>query len=176
MTNSEKIIRDFIQKQKIKSGDVIVTKLFKTGQSSHFILFLDDINFIQNTKIGNVAKVSVEELAYEISNNFKRIDRFVGDNLQRLTVRMRALDIERSGRKYNIITYNCEHFIEEARTGRVHSKQVDNAAALVGTSGIGLAVYGSVKNKPGALFLGLGLAFFAAAAYDSNNNQFTYSH
>jgi hypothetical protein len=171
MSSSEKIIDDFVRQHNLRTGDIIVTSLFKTKQSAHFILPLEGYGFIQNTYNTNVDWVSIDELAYEIQNNFKRIDRFNGSEYERTLIISRALEIKRAGRRYNLATYNCEHFIEEARTGKVHSKQVDNVAGIGIVSGLGLAAYGGTKKNPWLVALGLGLTAISATAVASNNSN-----
>ena len=54
------------------------------------------------------------------------------------------------GREYNLLSYNCEHFATEVRTGEGQSRQVQNAAvaaailAAVGLAAAGLAVLTSL--------------------------------
>lgn len=58
-----------------------------------------------------------------------RIERFNGDYWSQQQVVRRATALV--GRKYNVLTYNCEHFANEVRYGQVKSRQVHIAVGAM---------------------------------------------
>lgn len=72
------------------------------------------------------------------------VERFRGTGYQRTAIVNRALD--RLGLPYNVLSYNCEHFVNEVQYGKRHSPQLDNAAkTLVGALSV-LLVVAIVRN------------------------------
>ena len=79
--------------------------------------------FAENHKFKNVQIITAEE--YLVRNTIiSRIERFEGTHSARKTVVARALQL--AGKPYDLINYNCEHFVNEAITGKANSLQVAN--------------------------------------------------
>ena len=72
------------------------------------------------------------------------VERFRGTYAQRTLVVNRALD--RLGLPYNVLSYNCEHFVNEVQHGRRHSSQVDSAMNVLGGALTFMLIVAVVRN------------------------------
>lgn len=71
-----------------------------------------------------------------------RIERYKGSNLDRRKVVQNALS--KLGQPYNLISYNCESFVNDALCQKPQSNQVRNAAGLLG---LGLLIALIIKSN-----------------------------
>jgi len=116
----------------LETGDKIVEPLFSTGLTKHYAIYLGiDRNGIEwiaeNHKFKNVQIIRADQ--YFSSAKIERIDKFVGSVSDRKKVISRAVAL--TGKHYDLITYNCEHFASEITTGYVQSFQIKNAFAFL---------------------------------------------
>lgn len=125
----------------LKPGDRIVEPLFQTGLTKHHAIYLgSDKNGIEwiaeNNKFKNVQLLPAIQFFASV-RQIDRIERFNGSNSKRLEVVQRALKL--AGKPYDLINYNCEHFVNEAITEKATSSQVTTFfAGLLATLFIGI--------------------------------------
>jgi hypothetical protein len=116
----------------LKLGDSIRVPFFPTELTKHHAVFLVDVNgqelFAENVWLKGVQLITAADFFAGFKGRFY-IDRFEGDDLQRQAVVQRI--VHRIGTPYHLLNYNCEHFVNEVKYGRVESVQVKNAAALL---------------------------------------------
>jgi hypothetical protein len=122
---------DYVAQYGLLPGDQIVEALFVTGMTKHFALYLGEDIYGQqwieeNHHLEGVRVVAAPEY-FAAAGRIARIDRFSGSNAERRQVVLRALQL--AGKPYDLINYNCEHFVNEASSGRAVSRQVGNLAA-----------------------------------------------
>lgn len=115
----------------LKPGDHIVEPLFQTGLTKHHAIYLGIDNsgvewIAENHKFKNAQIIPAVEYFASV-DRIDRIEKFKGNNIERKQAVMRALKL--AGKPYNLVTYNCEHFVNEVLTGKAESKQVNNVFA-----------------------------------------------
>lgn len=80
--------------------------------------------------IGNGVKLTrVEEFFHGVSK-VTSIKKFSGTHIERVEAVQKALSL--LGKPYNVINYNCEHFVNHVLLDQVKSKQVDLARGILG--------------------------------------------
>lgn len=119
-------------KYNLEPGDHIIEPIFDTGHSKHHAIFLGrDINGVEwiaeNHKFNNVQVIPAAE-HFATAKCIHQIVKFKGSNIERKNIVMKALSL--AGKPYNLISYNCEHFVNEVLTGKPKSTQVKNAMIL----------------------------------------------
>lgn len=115
----------------LKTGDKIVEPLFETGLSKHYAIYLGiDANGIEwiteNHKFNNVQIITAHQY-FSTVKKIDRIEKFKGTFSDRQLLINRAIKL--SGKKYDFVFYNCEHFATEILTGESESKQITNLVA-----------------------------------------------
>ncbi|WP_191907056.1 lecithin retinol acyltransferase family protein [Adhaeribacter soli] len=129
----------------LKPGDTIVTPKSEFNLVQHHALYIgsDDYgsHYITENIIGK--GVSLTRLSSFFANRPKvtRINRLKATAYQRRRVVEMALS--KVGKPYDLINYNCEHFVTEVTTNRPISKQV---SATIGVVGLGLLFGFLIKN------------------------------
>ena len=84
-----------------------------------------------------------------------RVERFGGNYWQRQTVLQRVESL--IGESYRLLSYNCEHFVNEVLHGMPKSQQIETAS--LATTGVGIALAFKYPIA-GAVVGGLGLFVF----------------
>lgn len=112
-------------------ADVIVAKR-RNGLGrvlNHYVVYVGNETFIGNledgVKILTKSELSKLLIDYEPVN----IKRFEGTNYQRDQAVRRAYD--RLGQKYNLLSFNCEHFANWVQKGKENSVQVTIAFLIL---------------------------------------------
>ena len=125
-------------------GDVIIAKK-KSGLSriiSHYVVYVGDGNFIGNL-VGGVRLIDYSELV-SLMDSYEpiKVRKFQGSHYERHRALQRAYS--RLGQKYNLLTFNCEHFANWVQYGKNFSNQVKTFAfiALVGS----VLIYANRRN------------------------------
>lgn len=121
----------YIQKYKLKPDDEIVVPKSVFNFVQHHAIYLGlDRNgnhwIVENKIGGGVQLISADDFFASVSTVNKIIP-FSGTNDQRKLFVYKALNS--LGKPYNLIQYNCEHFITELKTGKAKSQQLANAVA-----------------------------------------------
>lgn len=131
----------------LKAGDRIVEPLFQTRLSKHHVLYLGwDKNFqewiAENHSLFGVRIIRAEDY-FATVKRIDRIERFHGSDYERQRIVNRAIALQ--GKSYNLISYNCEHFVNDAIHSKSESKQVTNG--LLVTLGIVAFLIGTLGNS-----------------------------
>ncbi len=150
----KQLVQEFLKMHNVKAGDAIVTNLTSLKQAKHFILVLDEDNFIQISPTKGINRPTFSQMITYLGA-FDRIERFTGEDYERHYVVQRALDIEAEGRTYTVFFYNCEDFKNEAWTGEKYSRQVDTGCFLGLLFAIILVVIGFKNNNKGVKYAGV---------------------
>jgi hypothetical protein len=143
-------IKQFVRENALRPADVVIVPITRINVAGHHIVYLHDLEFIQNSNNGrNVHRPDLIQLAHDLSLH-KWIKRFVGTETERTIAVNRAFRIEREGRVYSWNDYNCEDFSSEVQTGYPRSKQVFNVYGTLGALGI-IGLIAGLKTKKNAL-------------------------
>jgi len=123
--------KDYISYYNLKPGDVIIVPKSAFNLIQHHALYIGydnhGIHWIIHNTIGvGVSLITTEEFFTRCSH-INKIKRFAGTNEKRRSIVENAL--EKRGKPYNFINYNCEHFISEIKTGKARSTQIENMTA-----------------------------------------------
>lgn len=119
-------------RHQLRTGDGVIIAKSNIGWIQHFGIYLG-VNALGHAMIAEnyIGRgVRIIPLDQFLNNSEPtRIERYKGDYWQQQQVVQRAN--ERVGRKYNAVLYNCEHFANDVRYGRVESRQVRIAIGVV---------------------------------------------
>lgn len=156
-------IREFISAYNIRPGDAVVVKKEAFGILDHYVIYLGVDNRGQHKFIANYSKgiQFIQEL--ELINFLKsyipvRLNRFLGNELQRMSAVNRALS-RLNENAYNLILNNCEHFANWVQKGLPKSEQVDDVGKALAITGAGIGLIGAASKNENAAAIG----FLAAA-------------
>jgi len=113
----------------LKPGDEIIVPKSSLDIIQHHALYIgfdeSGTHWIIHNNVGvGVSLVTVNEF-FRLCSRITRINRYAGSNTGRRRLVQRAL--QTIGKPYDLIDYNCEHFTTEMKTGKINSKQVENA-------------------------------------------------
>lgn len=123
----------YIQYYNLAPGDEIIVPKSNFNIIQHHALYLGfDENktdwIIHNTAGFGVSLITADEF-FKICPHINEIRRFIGTNQERKLLVQRAL--MKIGKPYDFISYNCEHFISDVKTGKPVSKQVEGALIVI---------------------------------------------
>jgi uncharacterized protein YycO len=85
-------------------------------------------------KAGHGVRLVYADNFFNEAPTITRIEKFTGTNYERYDKVKRAL--QKIGKPYNLINYNCEHFAREVRTGIPSSAQVGTALGILALVGL----------------------------------------
>lgn len=119
----------YVQLYNLKPGDELVVPKSGFDIIQHHALYIGfDHNgtglMIHNDINRGVSLISVDDF-FAVVLKVNKIIPFQGTNAERKTLVRRSLT--RIGRPYDLINYNCEHFITDIKSGKASSRQVENA-------------------------------------------------
>lgn len=118
----------------LQCGDRIVVPKSAWEVIQHHAIYLGYENgnhYIIENKNGIGVRVVTSEVFFENVSDITRTEKFYPtSNYSRNDLMQYALN--KRGTEYDLWNYNCEHFANDVRTGRVSSKQVNNAYAGMG--------------------------------------------
>jgi hypothetical protein len=137
---------NFIQQNDLQTGDRLTRK--KGPFSRHHVIFvqtMDGPRIAENQAGKGVQYAFLEDFICEAGATEIRIEKFSGNEAERLTVIPRINDL--LGRPYNLFNFNCEHFAELVQNGVAVSKQVGVAALGSLALFIGLLVFAGKRRK-----------------------------
>lgn len=123
----------YSKKYNLQPGDGIVEPLFQTGLTKHHALYLGwDNNGVEwiaeNHKFKNVQIIRASQY-FAAVKRIDRIEKFNCSKEERKQIIRCALHL--AGKPYDLVNYNCEHFVTEAVTGKSRSRQVENVFATL---------------------------------------------
>ncbi|WP_442846260.1 lecithin retinol acyltransferase family protein [Leeuwenhoekiella sp. H156] len=118
----------------LNAGDVIIAKKRKgLGRIlNHYIVYVGN-----NTFVGNLSD-GVKELPYyelmRLLNDYEPIGvrKFSGSYYQRNDAVNRAYS--KLGQKYNLISFNCEHFANWVQFGKIESAQITTGFVILASA------------------------------------------
>lgn len=117
---------------KLEPGDRVVVPKSHWQLIQHHALYLGYDDFGQHYMCENVIGIGVK--LTRVSDFFKgvayvtRIEKFTGGSIERKAVVQNALS--KLGQPYNLISYNCESYVNDALYRKSHSRQVANIAGV----------------------------------------------
>lgn len=118
----------YARKYGLQPGDAIVEPIFQTGITKHFSLYLGvdaaGTEWIAENYKWEAVRIVPAEQYFHLGRKVERIEKFNGDSVARRKTIQRALALV--GKPYDLVSYNCEHYVNEVLTGKSESKQVDN--------------------------------------------------
>lgn len=152
-------IEQFITAYNVKPADAIVVKKEKFGILDHYVIYLgkDDLGehrFIANYTKGIQFIQPWELIAFLQSYVPVRLNRFIGNELQRVAAVRRAL-ARLNERAYNLILNNCEHFANWVQKGLPKSEQVEDAGKVLAVTGAGMGLIGLTSKNEDVAMVGL---------------------
>jgi Permuted papain-like amidase enzyme, YaeF/YiiX, C92 family len=118
--------------QKIKElgllpADRIVVPKSELRVIQHHAIYLGQnnqgVDLIAENKIGHGVRLITGDDFFGNQIEITRVERFTGTNYERQIAVQKAL--QKLGKPYDLINYNCESFASEIQTGVPHSKQVE---------------------------------------------------
>ena len=131
-------MRNYIAYYNLRPGDEIVVPKSGLNIVQHYALYIGYGEHGTDWIIHNDFKIGVSLVtAVDFFSNcpqVNKINRFIGTNYERRKLVERAL--KNIGKPYNMINYNCEHFLTEIKTEVAISRQVETALV-----GLGLFVF-----------------------------------
>jgi uncharacterized protein YycO len=125
---------NYIDLFKLKPGDELVVPKSNWDIIQHHALYIGydhlGIHWIIHNVVGvGVTLITVDDFFTQV-DKITQVIRFTDSNSERKVLVQKALT--RIGKPYNLINYNCEHFINEVKTGVASSPQVKAGLAFGG--------------------------------------------
>lgn len=118
----------------LQPGDRVITHKSVFGIIKHHSIYVGiDAHWnawvVENVVGSGVRWTRLDELIRR-NGSITGIERFYGTESQRTSAVNQAL--ARVGLPYDVLSYNCEHFVNEVLLGKRSSPQVDNAMKAIG--------------------------------------------
>ena len=111
----------------LKPADRFVVPKSQLRIIEHHALYLgqnqDGTHLIEENKHGSGVRIVTAEEFFKDVIEITRIEKFTGSNIERKLAIQNAL--QKQGKPYDLINYNCQHFANEIQYGKVVSEQVD---------------------------------------------------
>jgi hypothetical protein len=119
-------LMNYIDLHKLKPGDKIVVPKSWLQVVQHHVIYLGQnhsgVDLIAENAVGSHVHITAANEFFSVNTEITRIERFVGDKMERRIAIERAL--KQLGQPYDLINYNCEHFANYVQTGKPISTQV----------------------------------------------------
>ena len=152
-------IEYFIQVNNIQPADAIVVQKQKFGILDHYVIYLGkggdgEHKFIANYTAGIRFLPYQKLLEFLMTYIPVRINKFIGDRMQRTFAVQRALS-RLNENAYNLILNNCEHFKNFVHFGIEKSEQVEEFGGALAVGGLGIAAVGLATDNEGLAYAGL---------------------
>lgn len=116
----------FAQRMGLKPGDVVKVPKSNLRVVQHYVIF-EGVNrfgqdcYLENNNYYGVRRITGETFAQE-NPHYSEIRRFYGNDNQRHWAIQRAQSL--LGRRYNLLTFNCEHYANYVQYDKDISPQV----------------------------------------------------
>jgi len=132
----------------LQPGDRVITHKSAFGIIKHHSIYVGvnaNLNawVVENVVGTGVRWTQLDELIRR-NGSITGIERFHGTESQRTAVVNQAL--ARIGLPYDVLSYNCEHFVNEILYGKRSSHQVDNVMKAIGGALTFMLVVTIVRN------------------------------
>lgn len=126
---------NILQNQNIKPGDGLVRSKSFLGLIDHYGLYVGQSKVIENHPLHGVRLISLADFLN--GRQLLRVKPFSGNEWGRNTAVRKAFEM--IGAHYDVLDFNCEHFVNHIHNVGIKSNQVDLAKGLVfGVLAIGL--------------------------------------
>lgn len=127
---------DIIRKNNIRPGDGLVRSKSFLGIIDHYGLYVGQFMAIENHPLHGVRLVTLAEFLN--GRDLQRVKRFPGNDWSR----RKAVDKAYSmiGTRYDMLDFNCEHFVNHIHNIGIKSNQAEVAKGLV----FGLLAFGFI--------------------------------
>lgn len=119
------------------AGDRILIPKSQFRLAQHHAIYDGNDYFYENKAGAGVVRTPVTTF-FECIDEITAIRRFVGTDHQRYLAIQRAESL--LGERYNLTTFNCEHYADFVQYGYARSKQVENVLGGVALAAIVWAV------------------------------------
>jgi hypothetical protein len=134
----------YVQLYNLKPGDELVVPKSGFDIIQHHALYIGYDHksthlIIHNNIHTGVSLISVDDFFSQVLK-INEIIPFRGTNAERKILVQKAL--AKIGQAYNLINYNCEHFITEIKSGEARSRQLENAALTAAGIVLLAAIFG----------------------------------
>jgi hypothetical protein len=134
---------NFIKAYKLEAGDTVVVPKSEWEVIQHHALYVGcDPNghrYMCENVIGKGVKLTRLKDFLNGTNKVSSIKKFSGTPRERYTVIQNAL--AKLGRPYNLLSYNCEHFVNDVLTKKPASAQVNLALGWAAVIGMAWAIF-----------------------------------
>lgn len=152
-------IEQFITAHDLKPADAIVVRKEEFGILDHYVIYLGKDNLGKHKFIANYSKgvqfIEPRELIEFLKLYVPvRLNRFIGNELQRVNAVRRALT-RLNESAYNLILNNCEHFANWVQKGLPKSEQVEDAGKVLAVTGAGIGLIGLASKNEDVAWVGL---------------------
>lgn len=126
---------NILQKNNIKPGDGLVRSKSFLGLIDHYGLYVGQSKVIENHPLHGVRLISLPDFLN--GRELLRVKRFPGNEWGRSTAVRKAYEM--IGTHYDVLDFNCEHFVNHIHNVGIKSNQADLAKRLVlGVLALGL--------------------------------------
>lgn len=151
-------INEFISSYNVRPADAIVVKKEAFGILDHYVIYLGIDNYGKHQFIANYTRgiqfiEDSELIAFLRSYIPVRLNRFLGNEIQRMSAVQRALS-KLNENAYNLILNNCEHFANWVQKGLPKSGQVDDVGRALAITGAGIGFLGVASKNESAAVVG----------------------
>lgn len=124
-----------IQNYSIRPGDGLVRSKSFLGLIDHYGLYVGHSQVIENHPLHGVRSISLTEFLN--GRQLLRVKSFPGNEWNRSTAVRKAYEM--IGTRYDVLDFNCEHFVNHIHNLGIKSDQADLAKSLVfGVLALGL--------------------------------------
>ena len=120
------MIMNIIQKNNIKPGDGLVRSKSFLGLIDHYGLYVGQSKVIENHPLHGVRLITLAE--FLDGRQLLRIKRYLGNEWSRSNAVSKAHRM--IGTRYDVLDFNCEHFVNHIHNIGVKSNQADVARGL----------------------------------------------
>lgn len=129
------MIMNILQNQNIKPGDGLIRSKSFLGLIDHYGLYVGQSKVIENHPLHGVRLTSLTEFLN--GRQLLKIKSFPGNDWSRRIAMGKAYEM--IGTHYNVLDFNCEHFVNHIHNLGIKSDQADLAKGLVfGVLALGL--------------------------------------
>lgn len=129
------LIMNILQHQNIRPGDGLVRSKSFLGLIDHYGLYVGQFKVIENHPLHGVRLISLAE--FLDGRKLQRVKTFPGSDWSRSNAVQKAYEM--IGTHYDVLDFNCEHFVNHIHNLGVKSGQADLAKGLVfGVLALGL--------------------------------------
>lgn len=136
----------YVKLYNLKPGDELIVPKSGFDIIQHHALYIgydhDGCDLVIHNDINKGVSLITVDAFFAAVLKVNKIIPFRGTNTERKALVQRALI--RIGQPYDLINYNCEHFITEIKSGKARSRQVENATLTAAAIVLLVAIFGDL--------------------------------